>query len=114
MRSAGYGAQPRPDETCPNDHSIRAAPNFFYLDPDVPYGEYRMLDASRPEMCRVIPADLTRAVQTAAPEPARSYPARPVHAAEVTMLPEGRGARMVLGRFGNPVFHDSREGVRGR
>ena len=62
--------------------------NFFYLDPDVPYEEYRMLDTSRPEMCRVISADPARAVATPAPEPARSYPARPFHAAEVTMLPD--------------------------
>jgi hypothetical protein len=51
--------------------------NFFYLDPDVPYEEYRTLNASGPQVCRVIPADPARAVETDAPEPARSYPARP-------------------------------------
>ncbi|WP_424886978.1 DUF1963 domain-containing protein [Streptomyces sp. XH2] len=62
--------------------------NFFYLDPDVPYEEYRKLDASKPEACRVLPADPARAVETAAPGPARSYPPRPVHAAETIMLPD--------------------------
>ncbi|GAA2662792.1 hypothetical protein GCM10010412_036860 [Nonomuraea recticatena] len=62
--------------------------NFFYLDPDVPYEEYRELDMSGPEACRVIPADPARAVETAAPEPARSYPATPVHALQVSMLPD--------------------------
>jgi hypothetical protein len=62
--------------------------NFFYLDPDVPYEEYRVLDTSGPEVCRVIPADPALAVETAAPEPARSYQVRPLHAAEVTMLPD--------------------------
>ncbi|PJN25488.1 DUF1963 domain-containing protein [Kitasatospora sp. CB02891] len=62
--------------------------NFFYLDPDVPYEEYRKLDTSSPRVCRVIPADPARAVETAAPEPARSYPARSVHAVESTMLPD--------------------------
>ncbi|MEU5186582.1 hypothetical protein AB0G83_05385 [Streptomyces klenkii] len=36
----------------------------------------------------MIPADPARAVEAAAPEPARSYPARPVHAAEAVMLPD--------------------------
>ncbi|MEU9045224.1 MULTISPECIES: YwqG family protein [unclassified Kitasatospora] len=62
--------------------------NFFYLDPDVPYEEYRELDSSSPDAWRVIPADPTRAVTTTAPGPARHYPARPVHAVEVTMLPD--------------------------
>jgi hypothetical protein len=62
--------------------------NFFYLDPDIPYEEYRELDMLASEVSRVIPADPARAVETAAPEPARSYPATPVHAAEVTMLPD--------------------------
>jgi hypothetical protein len=62
--------------------------NVFHLDPDVPYQEYSHLDWVGSEACRVIPADPARAVETAAPEPARSYPAIPVHAAEVTMLPD--------------------------
>ncbi|MGC0415710.1 DUF1963 domain-containing protein [Embleya sp. AB8] len=62
--------------------------NFFYLDPELPYEEYAKLDASRPEACRVIPADAARAIETGAPEPARSYPATPVHAAGSTMLPD--------------------------
>lgn len=62
--------------------------NFFSLDPDVPYEEYRALDLGRGR-CRVIPADPARAAETVAPGPARSYPARPVHAAGVTMLPDG-------------------------
>ncbi|MEO3868464.1 YwqG family protein [Nonomuraea sp. B12E4] len=62
--------------------------NVFYLDPDVPYQDYRHLEISGTEVCRVIPADPARAVETAAPEPARSYPATPVHAADVIMLPD--------------------------
>ncbi|MGI5352523.1 DUF1963 domain-containing protein [Streptomyces sp. CA-250714] len=62
--------------------------NFFYLDPDVPYEEYRKLDADAPEACRVIPADPARAVETSAPAPARSYPVAPVHAAGTAMLPD--------------------------
>ncbi|MEU6510126.1 DUF1963 domain-containing protein [Streptomyces sp. NPDC046942] len=62
--------------------------NFFHLDPDVPYERYRLLDSSGPEACRVIPAAATRAVERAAPEPARSYPVRPLRATEVTMLPD--------------------------
>ncbi|OYP16974.1 hypothetical protein CFC35_22740 [Streptomyces sp. FBKL.4005] len=62
--------------------------NFFSLDPDLPYEEYRRLDISSPGAHRVIPADPARAVETRAPEPARTYPAVPVHAAEVTMLPD--------------------------
>lgn len=62
--------------------------NFFFLDPDLPYEEYRKLDLYGSGVCRVIPADPARAVETAVPEPARSYPAMPVHAAEVTMLPD--------------------------
>lgn len=61
--------------------------NFFSLDPDLPYAEYSRLD-DEPEACRVIPADPARVVETTAPAPARSYPATPVHAAEVTMLPD--------------------------
>lgn len=62
--------------------------NFFYLDPDIPYEQYRELDMLDPGVCRVVPADPARAVETTAPEPARSYPAAPVHAVEVTMLPD--------------------------
>ncbi|MFJ9457428.1 DUF1963 domain-containing protein [Kitasatospora sp. NPDC101447] len=62
--------------------------NFFHLDPDVPYEEYSALDAYSPDAWRVIPADPARAVTTSAPEPARRYPARPVHAVPVTMLPD--------------------------
>ncbi|MDH6135381.1 hypothetical protein P3T37_004796 [Kitasatospora sp. MAA4] len=62
--------------------------NFFSLDPDVPYEVYRELDTYRPEAYRVVPADPGRAVEIAAPVPARSYPATSVHAAEVTMLPD--------------------------
>ncbi|WP_220039762.1 DUF1963 domain-containing protein [Nonomuraea aridisoli] len=62
--------------------------NFFFLDPDLPYEEYRKLDAHAPEAWRVIPADPVRAVETAAPGPARSHPATPVHAAGVVMLPD--------------------------
>ncbi|MEU8106724.1 DUF1963 domain-containing protein [Nonomuraea muscovyensis] len=62
--------------------------NFFHLDLDLPFDEYRELDLFAPEACRVIPADPARAVETTAPEPARSYPATPVHAAQVTMLPD--------------------------
>ncbi|MFF3763455.1 DUF1963 domain-containing protein [Streptomyces sp. NPDC001922] len=62
--------------------------NFFHLDPDLPYEEYRTLDLLGSGACRVIPADPARAVGTTAPEPARSYPATPVHAVEVTMLPD--------------------------
>lgn len=60
----------------------------FYLDPDLPYDEYRELDLFAREACRVIPADPARAVETSAPEPAKSYPATPVDAARVTMLPD--------------------------
>ncbi|MER7754682.1 YwqG family protein [Kitasatospora sp. NPDC097643] len=63
--------------------------NFFYLDPDVPYEEYRELDPYHPDAWRVVPADPARAVATTAPEPALRYPQRPVHAVEVTMLPDG-------------------------
>ncbi|MFE4514634.1 DUF1963 domain-containing protein [Kitasatospora sp. NPDC056783] len=62
--------------------------NFFYLDPEVPYEEYRELDSRSPDAWRVIPADPGRAVTATAPAPARRYPARPVHAVEVTMLPD--------------------------
>jgi uncharacterized protein YwqG len=62
--------------------------NVFYLDPDVPYEDYQHLEDSGTEVCRVIPADPARAVETTAPEPARSYPAAPIHAAEVIMLPD--------------------------
>ncbi|MFC4011670.1 DUF1963 domain-containing protein [Nonomuraea purpurea] len=63
--------------------------NFFSLDLDVPYEEYRGLDIYGPEACRVIPADPVRAVETVAPGPAKRYPATPVHAAQVIMLPDG-------------------------
>ncbi|GAA4304776.1 hypothetical protein GCM10023086_22150 [Streptomyces venetus] len=62
--------------------------NFFYLDPDVPYEEYRTLDLYHSGVWRVVPADPARAVEVTAPRPARSYPAIPVHAAGVTMLPD--------------------------
>ncbi len=62
--------------------------NFFHLDPDLPYEQYRELDPAGTDAWRVIPADPSRAVTTAAPAPARRYPARPVHAAAVTMLPD--------------------------
>ena len=62
--------------------------NFFYSDPDVPYETLRQLDIWQPEACRVVLADPARAVETAAPAPARAYPAVPVHAAGVTMLPD--------------------------
>ncbi|MFG2809630.1 DUF1963 domain-containing protein [Streptomyces massasporeus] len=62
--------------------------NFFYLDPDLPYEEYRKLDVYQSGVWRVIPADPARAVAATAPRPARSYPAMPVHAVEVTMLPD--------------------------
>ncbi|SNT53638.1 DUF1963 domain-containing protein [Actinacidiphila glaucinigra] len=62
--------------------------NFFYLDPDLPYEEYRKLDAIGPAAYCVIPADPARAVETQAPVPARRYPAVPLHAAELTMLPD--------------------------
>src|SRR5262245_22313781 len=38
--------------------------NFFYADPDVPFETYMQLDFQRPEVCRVIPADPARAVET--------------------------------------------------
>ncbi|MFD8754411.1 DUF1963 domain-containing protein [Kitasatospora sp. NPDC059577] len=63
--------------------------NFFYLDPDVPYEQYSELDSYSPDAWRVIPADPARALPTTAPEPAHRYPPRPVHAVEVTMLPDG-------------------------
>ncbi|MFJ4844634.1 MULTISPECIES: DUF1963 domain-containing protein [unclassified Streptomyces] len=62
--------------------------NFFHLDPDVPYDVLRTLDVSGPGAARVLPADPARAVGTVTPEPARRYPAVPLHAAEVTMLPD--------------------------
>ncbi|MFF7894497.1 DUF1963 domain-containing protein [Streptomyces sp. NPDC007907] len=62
--------------------------NFFYLDPDLPYEEYRKLDVYQPPMWRVLPADPERAVPVTAPPPARSYPATPVRAVEVAMLPD--------------------------
>jgi hypothetical protein len=62
--------------------------NFFYADPDVPFETYRQLDFQSEEVCRVIPADSAQAVEIAAPSPAWIYPAVPVHAAEVTMLPD--------------------------
>ncbi|MFE0703019.1 DUF1963 domain-containing protein [Streptomyces sp. NPDC058872] len=62
--------------------------NFFYLDPDVPYEQYCELDASGPGTYRVISSDPARAVETGAPEPARRYPAVPVRAVEVAMLPD--------------------------
>jgi len=62
--------------------------NFFCADPDVPYETYQQLDFRQPEACRVIPADPAQAVETAAPAPALAYPAVPVHAAAVTMLPD--------------------------
>ncbi|GAA2829941.1 hypothetical protein GCM10010441_63080 [Kitasatospora paracochleata] len=54
----------------------------------MPYEVYAALDTTDPGVCRVVPADPVRAVETAAPAPARSYPARAVHAAGVTMLPD--------------------------
>lgn len=62
--------------------------NFFYLDPDLPYEEYRQLDMSDSAAYRVISVDPARAVETRAPEPARRYPAVPVQAAEAAMLPD--------------------------
>ncbi|MGW0579169.1 DUF1963 domain-containing protein [Streptomyces sp. NPDC002920] len=62
--------------------------NFFYPDPDLPYEDYRRLDLSDSQVCRVIPAHPAQAVVVTAPRPARSYPAVPVYAAEVTMLPD--------------------------
>lgn len=62
--------------------------NFFHLDPDVPFEVYRLLDTSGPEVSRVVAADPARAVERPTPGPARSYPATPVHAAPVTMLPD--------------------------
>lgn len=62
--------------------------NFFYLDPDVPYEQYQTLDHSGPETCRVISADPTRAIETAAPAPARIYPAAALHAVERIALPD--------------------------
>ncbi|WP_405793686.1 DUF1963 domain-containing protein [Streptomyces sp. NBC_01506] len=62
--------------------------NFFYFDADIPFDEYQNLDMTLPGAGRVIAADPARAVETTAPRPARSYPATPVHAAEVTMLPD--------------------------
>lgn len=62
--------------------------NFFFLDPDLPYEEYSRLDPYRPEAWRVIPADPARAVETAAPAPARSHPAVPVHATRTITLPD--------------------------
>ncbi|WP_030261945.1 DUF1963 domain-containing protein [Streptomyces sp. NRRL B-24484] len=62
--------------------------NFFQLDPDVPYEEYAKLDTSSPAMYRVLPADPARAVETDAPGPATRYPAVPVRAEGVVMLPD--------------------------
>lgn len=62
--------------------------NFFHLDPDVDFDVYRRLDLSAPQACRVIPAEPARAIETPTPEPARSYPATPVHATGVVMLPD--------------------------
>ncbi|MFB4300122.1 DUF1963 domain-containing protein [Actinomadura sp. NTSP31] len=61
--------------------------NFFYFDPDVPYEEYSKLDFAHGTGL-VIAADPARAVETAAPAPARHFPATPVRAAEATMLPD--------------------------
>ncbi|MFF3565095.1 DUF1963 domain-containing protein [Streptomyces sp. NPDC002574] len=62
--------------------------NFFHPDPDLPYDAFRARDLSGPGAGRVLPADPARAVATTAPEPARSYPAVPLHAAGVSMLPD--------------------------
>ncbi|PBC71662.1 uncharacterized protein DUF1963 [Streptomyces sp. TLI_235] len=62
--------------------------NFFQLDPDIPYEEYAKLDTSSPAMYRVLPADPARAVETDAPASATRWPAVPLHAAGVVMLPD--------------------------
>ncbi|MDL4813586.1 DUF1963 domain-containing protein [Actinomadura opuntiae] len=61
--------------------------NFFYFDPDVPYEEYSKLDFAHGTGL-VIAADPARAVEMAAPAPARTFPPTPVRAAEVVMLPD--------------------------
>jgi hypothetical protein len=62
--------------------------NFFHADPDVPYERSSRLDYRDPDTWRVVPADSSRAVETAAPAPAHVYPAVLVHAAAVAMLPD--------------------------
>jgi len=62
--------------------------NFFYLDPEIPYEEYRELERSDTPHFRVLAADPGRAVEVPAPAPARRYPARPVHAVGSVMLPD--------------------------
>jgi Domain of unknown function (DUF1963) len=60
--------------------------NFFHLDPDLPYEVCRAPDMLTSGASRVIPAGPSRATET--PAPARRYPAVPVPAAAVTMLPD--------------------------
>ncbi|MFC8722105.1 DUF1963 domain-containing protein [Kitasatospora sp. NPDC057198] len=62
--------------------------NFFYLDPEIPYEEFRELGRSEAPHFRVLAADPGRAVEVPAPTPARRYPARPVHAVGSVMLPD--------------------------
>lgn len=68
--------------------SQRCVLNFFHLDLELPWSEHPATDFRDPATWRVVPADSLRAVEAAAPAPARVYPAVPVHAAAVAMLPD--------------------------
>ncbi|WP_200827361.1 YwqG family protein [Thermomonospora echinospora] len=62
--------------------------NFFFLEPDLPYEEYRHLDFLGDERCRrVIAADPAFAVETSVPAPATVFDERPVTARPLLTLP---------------------------
>lgn len=74
------------DDPLPLSH--RGVLNFFHVDLDLPWAEQPQLDFHDPAQWRVLSADSSRAVEVAAPAPAKVYPAVPVHAAAVAMLPD--------------------------
>ncbi|MFC3995637.1 YwqG family protein [Nocardiopsis sediminis] len=61
--------------------------NFFYLDPDLPWPEYKHVDYEDPSAWRVIAADPERTVSPLAPEAARVYERRAVKADPILTLP---------------------------
>ncbi|GAA0353931.1 YwqG family protein [Actinoallomurus spadix] len=63
--------------------------NFFYLDPDLDYDDYRHIDLFEDaRVWRVIPADPARAESVAAPAGARSFAATPLRASPIPTLPD--------------------------
>jgi Domain of unknown function (DUF1963) len=63
--------------------------NFFYLDPDLDYDEYRHIDFYEDSrVWRVIPADPARAEAVTTPSAARSFAATPLTASPIPTLPD--------------------------